>query len=163
MFRLFTDLEEETLLIPCLDSDVDCGREGPKKMFDSAQASKPESLQTADVTMSEPDGQLWRSEVSILLEPDWQKQLVEDYAKNRKMKHLIERLKKNDGLQSSYRWNAKEDHLLPETEGRWRRCIPAGPLRLELLRLCHDNASAGHLGRDRTCSNISRDFYWPRM
>ena len=71
--------------------------------------------------MSEPDGQLW-SEVSILLEPDWKQQLVEDYAncKDRKMKHLIERLKKNDGLQSSYRWNAKEGQLLRETEGCWR-------------------------------------------
>ena len=48
-------------------SDVECSREGPEKMFDSAQASKPESFQTADVTMSEPDGQLWNSEVSILL------------------------------------------------------------------------------------------------
>ena len=42
-------------------------------------------------------------------------------------------------------------------------CIPAGPLRLELLRLCHDNASAGHPGRDRTYSKLKRDFYWPRM
>ena len=74
------------------------------------------------------------------------------------MKHLIERLKKNDGLQSSYRWNAKEGQLLLETEGRWRLCIPAGPIRLELLRLCHDNASAGHPGRDRTYSKLSRDF-----
>ena len=74
-------------------SDVDCSREGPEKMFDLAQASKPESFQTADVTTSEPDGQLWSSEVSILLEPDWKQQLVEDYAKDRKMKHLIERLK----------------------------------------------------------------------
>ena len=78
-------------------SDVDCGREDPKKMFDSAQASKPETFQTADVTMSEPDGQLWSSEVSILLEPDWKQQRVEDYAKDRKMKRLIERLKKFDG------------------------------------------------------------------
>ena len=144
-------------------SDVDCSREGPEKMFDLAQASKPEPFQTADVTTSEPDGQLWSSEVSILLEPDWKQQLVEDNAKDRKMKHLIERLKKNDGLQSSYRWNAKEGQLLLETEGRWRLCIPDGPLRLELLRLCHDNASAGHPGRDRTYSKLSRDFYWPRM
>ena len=103
--------------------------------------------------------------MSILLEldRDWKQQLVEDYAKDRKMKHLIERLKKNDELQSSYRWNAKEGQLLLETEGRWRLCIPAGPLRLELLRLCHDNASASHPGRDRTYSKLSRDFYWPRM
>ena len=99
-------------------SDVDCSREGPEKMFDSAQASKPESFQTADVTMSEPDGQLWSSEVSILLEPDWKQQLVEDYAKDRKMKHLIERLKKIDGLQSSYRWNAKEGHSPPAKVGK---------------------------------------------
>ena len=46
-------------------SDVDCSREGPEKMFDSAQASKPEYFQTADVTMRKPDGQLWSSEVSI--------------------------------------------------------------------------------------------------
>ena len=101
-------------------SDIDCGREGLEKMFDSAQASKPKSLQTADVTMSEPDGQLWSWEVSILLEPDWKQQPVEDYAKDRKMKLLIERLMKNDGLQSSYRWNAKEGQLLLETAGRWR-------------------------------------------
>ena len=61
--------------------------------------------------MSEPDRQLLSSEVSILLEPDWKQQLVKDYAKDRKMKHLIERLKKNDGLQNSYRWNTKEGRL----------------------------------------------------
>ena len=144
-------------------SDVDCGREGPEKMFNSAQASKPESFPTADVTMSEPDGQLWSLEVLILLQPDWKQQLVKDYAKDRKMKHLIEGLKKNDGHQSSYRWNAKEGQPLLETEGRWRLCIPAGPLRLELLRLCHDNASGGHPGPDRTYSKLSSDFYWPRV
>ena len=103
-------------------SDVDCGREAPEKVFDSAhvQASKHKSFQTADVMMSEPDGHLWSSDVSILLEPDWNQQLVEDYAKDRKMKHLIERLKKNDELQRSYRWNARECHLLLETAGRWR-------------------------------------------
>ena len=85
-------------------------------------------------------------------------QLVQDYAKDRKMKQLIERLKKSDRLQSSYRWKAKEGQLLLETEGRWRLCIPAGPLRLELLLLCHDNASAGHPGRDRTYSKLTRDF-----
>jgi len=37
------------------------------------------------------------------------------------------------------------------------------PLRLWLLRSCHDNAAAGHPGRAKTYELLSRNYYWPGM
>ena len=37
------------------------------------------------------------------------------------------------------------------------------PLRLWLLRSCHDNAAAGHPGRAKTYEILSRTYYWPYM
>ncbi|KAH0609702.1 uncharacterized protein H6S33_012248 [Morchella sextelata] len=37
------------------------------------------------------------------------------------------------------------------------------PLKLRILQLYHDAASAGHPGREKTFEHISRDYYWPLM
>lgn len=36
-------------------------------------------------------------------------------------------------------------------------------LRTRLLHECHDVATAGHLGKDKTLEQVKRRFYWPRM
>ncbi|KAF1332715.1 reverse transcriptase, partial [Globisporangium splendens] len=36
-------------------------------------------------------------------------------------------------------------------------------LRHRLLYECHDGPSSGHLGREKTFLNLSRDYYWPHM
>jgi len=37
------------------------------------------------------------------------------------------------------------------------------PLRLWLLRSCHDNVAAGHPGRAKTYELLSRNYFWPNM
>ncbi|KAH0603597.1 uncharacterized protein H6S33_007256, partial [Morchella sextelata] len=37
------------------------------------------------------------------------------------------------------------------------------PLKLRILQLYHDAASAGHPGREKTFELVSRDYYWPLM
>ena len=103
------------------------------------------------------------TEVSICAEPKFKGLLAEGYSKDKKMKRTIDRLKRNPKLEDPYFWNSLEERLYLRTDGRQRLCIPAGPLRLELLKLCHDIPCSGHPGRDRTYSRLARSFFWPRM
>jgi hypothetical protein len=42
--------------------------------------------------------------------------------------------------------------------------VPAlDALKAEILKDCHDSATAGHLGQQKTLELVSRDYYWPRM
>jgi hypothetical protein len=43
-------------------------------------------------------------------------------------------------------------------------CVPKGDaLRTRLIRECHDAATAGHLGRDKTVEQMQRRFFWHGM
>ena len=103
------------------------------------------------------------TEVSISMEPRFKEHLTEGYHQDKKMRHIIKRIEKNPRLQDPYFWNVQEERLYFLSDGNRRLCIPAGPLRLELLKLCHDVPSSGHPGRDRTYSRLARSYYWPRM
>lgn len=140
------------------------GRENIADALSRLQSAAPEEQSTATADPNgEPDGKLQAAEVWTLAEPKWKRELVEGYRRDKKMKHVIQRLQKSPRLQTPYQWNEKEKRLYLHSEDGRRLCIPTGPLRLELLRLCHDNLSAGHPGRDRTYTKLSREFYWPRM
>ena len=108
-------------------------------------------------------GDLRTAEVSVSVEPRFQEQITTGYSRDKKMRHIIQRIKRNPKLQDPYFWNAQEEKLYFLSDGVRRLCIPAGPLRLELLKLCHDVPSSGHPGRDRTYSRLARSYYWPRM
>jgi transposase InsO family protein len=41
--------------------------------------------------------------------------------------------------------------------------VPEGPIRLKILRECHDNTLAGHFGMARTHELVSRNYWWPKM
>jgi hypothetical protein len=41
--------------------------------------------------------------------------------------------------------------------------VPEGPIRLKILRECHDNTLAGHFGMVRTHELVSRNYWWPKM
>jgi hypothetical protein len=41
--------------------------------------------------------------------------------------------------------------------------VPKGPIRLKILRECHDNTLAGHFGMARTHELMSRNYWWPKM
>ena len=103
------------------------------------------------------------TEASISMEPRFKEHLTEGYHRDKKMRHIIQRIEKNPRLQDPYFWNVQEERLYFLSDGNRRLCIPAGPLRLELLKLCHDVQSSGHPGRDRTYSRLARSYYWPRM
>jgi hypothetical protein len=45
-----------------------------------------------------------------------------------------------------------------------RTCIPKiAELKLQLLRECHESATAGHLGVENTYVLLARRFFWPKM
>ena len=103
------------------------------------------------------------AEVSVSVEPRFQEQLTTGYSRDKKMRHIIQRIKRNRKLQDPYFWNAQEEKLYFLSDGVRRLCIPAGPLRLELMKLFHDVPSSGHPGQDRIYSRLARSYYWPRM
>lgn len=41
-----------------------------------------------------------------------------------------------------------------------RLCIPK-QLKLDVLRACHDDITAGHLGENKTLDKIQSRFFWP--
>ena len=117
-------------------------------------------MRVADESTAEDLG---LTEVSVSMEPRFKELLTEGYHQDKKMRHIIQRLERNPKLQDPYVWNIPEKRLYFLSEGNRRLCIPKGPLRLELLKLCHDVPSSGHPGRDRTYSRLARSYWWPRM
>jgi hypothetical protein len=41
--------------------------------------------------------------------------------------------------------------------------VPEGPIRLKILRECHDNTLVGHFGMARIHELVSRNYWWPKM
>jgi hypothetical protein len=41
--------------------------------------------------------------------------------------------------------------------------VPEGPIRLKILRKCHDNTLAGHFGMARIHELVSTNYWWPKM
>jgi len=41
--------------------------------------------------------------------------------------------------------------------------VPKGPIRLKILKECHDNTLASHFGMARTHELVSRNYWWPKM
>lgn len=49
-----------------------------------------------------------------------------------------------------------------DTSPEWKIVVPT-PNRVEILKLFHDDPTAGHLGVLKTFSRVSKLYYWPRM
>ena len=69
------------------------------------------------------------AEVSVSVEPRFQEQVTTGYSRDKKMRHIIQRIKRNRKLQDPYFWNAREEKLYFLSDGFRRLCIPAGPLK----------------------------------
>jgi hypothetical protein len=41
--------------------------------------------------------------------------------------------------------------------------VPEGPIRLKILRECHDNTLVGHFRMAWTHELMSRNYWWPKM
>jgi transposase InsO family protein len=50
----------------------------------------------------------------------------------------------------------------PELSDPWKLCVPK-PARAAVLRECHDNLTAGHLGIAKTTARLALRYYWPGM
>ncbi|KAH0815056.1 hypothetical protein GEV33_007735 [Tenebrio molitor] len=54
------------------------------------------------------------------------------------------------------------DSTEPELSDPWKLCVPK-PVRAAVLRECHDNPTAGHLGIAKTTARLALRYYWPGM
>jgi len=51
---------------------------------------------------------------------------------------------------------------LAEDDEAWKLVVPR-ERRRQVLEECHDAATAGHLGREKTLARVSRFYYWPSL
>jgi hypothetical protein len=56
----------------------------------------------------------------------------------------------------------RTDSAEPELSDPWTLCVPK-PARAAVLRECHDNPTAGHLGIGKTTARLALRYYWPGM
>ena len=68
------------------------------------------------------------AEVSVSVEPRFQEQLTTGYSRDKKMRHIIQRIKRNPKLQYPYFWNAQEENFYFLSNGVRRLCTPAARL-----------------------------------
>jgi transposase InsO family protein len=54
------------------------------------------------------------------------------------------------------------DSTEPELSDPWKLCVPK-PARAAVLKECHDNPTAGHLGIAKTTARLALRYYWPGM
>ena len=90
--------------------------------------------------------------------------LFEGYSNDTYFQSIIFKLKEesHNSWKKRYFWSEDKGLFLMD-ESIWRLCIPKGPLRLKLLRMYHQSASACHPGRERTFLRLRRYFYWPKL
>jgi transposase InsO family protein len=58
-------------------------------------------------------------------------------------------------------WDMSDSTEL-ELSDPWKLCVPK-PARAAVLRECHDNPTAGHLGIAKTTARLALRYYWPGM
>ncbi|CAB0041768.1 unnamed protein product [Trichogramma brassicae] len=61
-----------------------------------------------------------------------------------------------------FRPDANDKNLADDDEGKWKLVVPREQ-RVVVLRECHDEPTAGHLGREKTYERIAESYFWPRM
>ena len=113
--------------------------------------------------------QLNSLEFMLDIHPDEAESISKGYEDGAELSHIINRLtsSKNDVFHEKYFWDEKK-----KTRDSFSSLLIQlayafpGPIRLRLLQASEENrdcVAAGHPGRDRTLSKLSRHFYWPRM
>ena len=60
-----------------------------------------------------------------------------------------------------YRPNQEIESTLGDDDDAWKLVVPEEHRR-EVLQECHDDATAGHLGREKTFARVALRYYWPR-
>ena len=169
-FELITDNQ----VVSCLKSKKDLSKREARWLdflaeFDMDIVLKPGKDNIADAIsrqiFADRPAELGVLEGQVSLDSDMLSLLKKGYQSDKYMNHIIECLKSEvkSAYHSRYHWSASNQKLYLLDSPTWRLCIPAGKLRLHLLELCHDNISAGHPGRDKTYSLLSRVYYWPGM
>lgn len=94
---------------------------------------------------------------------------IEEKHKNDWYKTKVENLKSGRTLNDSD-WEESNGLLYkrvfmkqyPNEENLWKLYIPES-LRHDILRACHDNPRAGHLGIRKTQYRIKKHYFWPKI
>ena len=61
-----------------------------------------------------------------------------------------------------FRFKVEEGKLFYKTKkGLWVEVIFSKGQRAHIIKACHNDATAGHLGRTRTFYKLSERYYWP--
>ena len=60
-----------------------------------------------------------------------------------------------------YRPNQEVEATLGNDDDAWKLVVPEEHRR-EVLHECHDDSTAGHLGREKTFARVALRYYWPR-
>ena len=92
-------------------------------------------------------------------------ELLEERAKaEQEPRQLIKRILegyKTDPERRNWKYDLQPNGIYYRKD---RIVIPNCPdLKTEIIKDCHDNLLAGHLGRDKTYNAVSKLFYWPKM
>ena len=61
-----------------------------------------------------------------------------------------------------YRYSVDKGKLMYHTrKGTWVEAIFGKSQRVQILKACHSDGTAGHLGRTKTFYKVSQRYYWP--
>ena len=85
---------------------------------------------------------------------DWQKKI-------RSEPNRYPRWKLLGGLLYSYRPNLDIEEDLGSDDDAWKMVVPKEEREKDLYE-CHDDPTAGHLGREKTFARVARYYYWPK-
>lgn len=59
-------------------------------------------------------------------------------------------------------WKYLKLKQFPDEKLSWKLVVPES-LRISVLKECHDNPSAGHLGVKKTVNRVRQHYYWPSL
>ena len=120
-----------------------------------------------------------RNVKAVLLKDEWNRELWEETEMDWELRHIVQwrrtgkepsqEEKHLDPPACQHYWDNKELLVLVEGKGVYLRrddgkdkLIVPKALQKEVLRLCHDIPTAGHLGKDKTKYHLGDTYYWYR-
>jgi len=100
------------------------------------------------------------------IDPDTKRLLAEGYVQDPYFEEILRALQQQPSQEHRLQRFALQEQLLyfVEDPEHPRLCVPkVADLRARILYDHHDAPAAGHPGRDKTYSLLSRSYFWPKM
>ncbi|KAL7290437.1 hypothetical protein TKK_0016125 [Trichogramma kaykai] len=66
------------------------------------------------------------------------------------------------GQMYRFRLDTEDKNLADDDERKWKLVVPREQ-RTMVLRECHDEPTAAHLGREKTYDRLAERYFWPKM